>query len=891
MSCPHCGYGRYHEEEICERCGYSTARVPLRVVDKRTFYARTDTPLPVATQVLRAGSLIGQGRYRLVEQIPVSVDSGVVWLAIDLMSSERGRVEIREVELPANIASNQEQLLRALTLRMIQLGQHAGLPATLGAFGEDEKYYLVFQHIEGISLSAHLQRKGGALPERTVAEYGRQLCDILSFFSRQQPRFVHGNISPDNILVSPDEQRITLINLPLSIDETIRVKGRSNTSYYAPEQARSDGHSSPSSDLFSVAATMHHAITGYSPSERTAFFYPPARRLNPNISQRMEEILTKELLLSVSQRYARAVDMQVELTALLTTYPPPELEHFEIVPSSTRQQELTTTQLRELSHNRSLVTYGIVGIGLLLLVLAVLTPIVLPLLNPPPTHVVVKGTVQQQQAALKTELALEQKTFNTKGIGLSDGRFALDIYGLPDTTLKQQAAQAIQKGDMGSAVNLLTQTVLTDPADAEAQIYNEDIHILQSGAPYITIVLGVAIDKNVVDQVAARADMQGAFIAQNEINNNSLLPRGLKLRLLIDSCGADRADIATVAQFVADRVVKTGNQDNIVGVVGWPFSSQTIDARDIIASAHIPMISPTSSSIQLTGSSPYFFRVNPPDDQQGRTLGTVAVSQMHAKKILVLRDPTEAYSVSLANAFALSAQALGSATINSTFTTSKTTVPEYEKLVNDALIQKADLVFIAGFDVDAVRLAHAVGNIGRLYASYAQLHVLGGDAIATSLTLGQGGGPDAQIAATYPQDMRRLIFSAFGHPDEWTFRAIPKNKQPAFFADWAATYESSSDPTLNAPSAGNNAILTTDAVRVFAQAVLSVQGAITGQKIRDALIALGHGSVPAYQGVSGRILFDTQGNPVDKALVVLSIAPDSKGVNAIILTQVVGKFM
>ena len=892
MSCPQCGYGRYYQEEGCERCGYSTAKVPVRVVDNHTSYVRADTPLPVATQVLRAGNLIGQGRYRLVEQIPVSVDNGDVWLAIDLISSERGRVEIREVELQTDTVANQEQLLRSLTLRMIQLGQHAGLPVALGAFQEDGKYYLVFHHIEGVSLSSYIRRKGGALPERTVAEYGRQLCDILSFFSRQQPRFVHGSISPDNILVSPDEQHITLVNLPLTVDDTTTVKSRGNTGYYAPEQTRGDGRSSPASDLFSVAATMHHAVTGYSPSERTAFFYPPARRLNPNVSQRMEEILTKELLLSVSQRYARAVDMQVELTALLATYPPPELEHYEIVPSSTRQQELTTTQLRELSHNRSLVTYGIIGIGLLVLVLVVLAPFVLPLLNPLPVkHVTVKSIVPQQQNALKTELALEQKTYDTKGIGLSDGRFALDVYGLPDTTLKQQAAQAIQKGNMGSAVNLLTQTVLTDPADAEAQIYNEDIHILQSGAPYITIVLGVAIDKNVVDQVAARADMQGAFIAQNEINRNSLLPHGLKLRLLIDSCGADRADIATVAQFVADRVMKAGNQDNIVGVVGWPFSSQTIDARDIIASAHIPMISPTSSSVQLTGSSPYFFRVNPPDDQQGKTLGTVAVSQLQAKKILVLRDPTDAYSVSLANAFALSVQALGSTTINSTFTTSKTTVPEYEKLVNNALIQRADLVFIAGFDVDAVRIAHAVGNIGRLYPSYSQLHVLGGDAIDTSLLLGQGGSPDAQIATAYPQDMRRVIFSAFGHPDEWTFRAIPKNKQPTFFADWASTYESSSEPTLNAPPAGNNAILTTDAVRVFVQAVISVQGTITGQKIRDTLLMLGHGSVPAYQGVSGRILFDTQGNPIDKAIVVLSVAADSKGVNAITLTQVVGKFM
>ena len=892
MNCPRCGYVRYQEDEGCERCGYGPVIASVPVIAKRTAtYASLDTPLPIITQALRAGDLLGQGRYRLIEQIRLSVHGDVVWLARDLLSKDKGQVEIREIRLSANTAISSQQELRSLTSRMIQFGQHAGLPTTLGTFEEEGKWYFVYQHIEGVSLSTYLRRKGGALPERTVAEYGRQLCDILSFFSRQQPRFVHSNISPDTIIVSPDEQRITLVDLPFTVAEMANVKGKGSSGYHAPEQTRGDGQSSPTADLFSVAATMHHAVTGYNPSERITFFYPPARRLNPNVSQRMEEILAKELLLSVSQRYARAVDMQVELAALLSTYPPPGHEHFEVVSPSARRQEPTTAQLRTSSHNRSLITYGVTLIALLALVVAVLVPIILPLFNPAPTHVASKGIVHQQQSALNAELALEQQTFKTKGIGLSDGRFALDVDGRADKVLKQEAAQAIQQGNLGSAVNLLTQTVLTDPTDAEAQIYNEDVHILQSGAPYVTIVLGVAIDQNVVDQFVARADMQGAFIAQDEVNKNSMLPHGLKLRLLIDSCGMDRADVATVAQFVANRI-KEGNQDNIIGVVGWPFSSQTINARDIIASAHVPEVSPTASSVQLSGSSPYFFRVNPPDDQQGKTLGTVAVSQLHAKNILVLRDPTDAYSVSLANSFALSVQALGVTTLNNTFTTSKTSVTDYEKIVNAALVQKADLIFIAGYDTDAVRLAHAVGEIGRMNVAnplLVRLHVLGGDALATNLLLGQGGGADAQIAATYPQDMRRLIFSAFGHPDEWTFNAIPKDQQPPFFADWLAKYQSSSDNTLNAPNPGNDAILTTDAVRVLVQATIHVQGTITGQKVRDALMALGNGGVPAYQGVSGRIFFDAQGNPVNKALVVLSIAVDNKGANAITLTQVVGK--
>ncbi len=892
MSCPHCGNGHYSNRAGCERCGYSTTTGAVRVAELPRV---NNTSSPITAPILRGGNLLGQGRYRLVHPIPVSVGNGIVWLAIDLISSERGHVEIREVTLPSADISQQELLLRTLTTRMMQLGQHPSIPTTLGAFREHNKYYVVFQHIEGISLSSYLRQKGGTLPERTVAEFGRQLSEILFYFSRQQPQFVHGNITPDNILVRPDEQHIALVNLPLTDAETMRDRRQSNSNYYAPELARGS-QGSPASDLFSVAAVMHHMLTDYNLPDRTTNFYPPVRRLNPHISRRMEEILAKELFLSVSQRYVRALDMQVDLIRLIATYPPQTQEHGETRPTpSVRQLDLTTSQLHELSRSRSLVTYGIVAIGLLLLLIGGLTPAIFAMLNSSSPHVTTIGntTQQQQQAALERELLLEGQTFNAKGIGLSDGRFALDVYERSDTKLKQQAAQAWQKGDMGSAVNLLTQTVLADPTDAEAQIYNENIHILQSGSPSVTIVLGVAIDKGVVDQLAARAYMQGAFIAQREINKNNLLPNGLKLRIFIDSCGANHGDIATVAQFVANRILKTGNGDNIIGVVGWPFSSQTILAHDIIASAHLPMISPTSSSVQLSGSSPYFFRVNPPDDQQGKTLGALAVSQLHAKKILVLRDPTEAYSVSLANAFALSVQALGATTMANTFTTSQTSVTDYEKIVNGALKQNADLIFIAGFDVDGVRLAHAVGEVARntfLYPQTAQLHVLGGDALATNLLLGQGKNADAQLAASYPQDMRRLIFSAFGHHDEWTFSGVPKDKQPPFFADWVTTFQSSSDPNLNAPAPENNAILTNDALRVLIHSVSTIKGTITGPQVCSALLALGHNNLPPYQGVSGRILFDTLGNPVNKALVVLSIT-SFKGANTITLTQIVGKFM
>jgi ABC-type branched-subunit amino acid transport system substrate-binding protein len=506
------------------------------------------------------------------------------------------------------------------------------------------------------------------------------------------------------------------------------------------------------------------------------------------------------------------------------------------------------------------------------------------------------ATAVVQQKALQTELALEQNLFQQKHIGISDGRFVFDTFhGRSDVSDKEQAATAILQGNWSAAVNAFTKATTEDPVDGEALIYNEDLHILLNNAPYVTIVLGLPIDNSDADINIGRSDMQSTYLAQHRINTGNLLPGGLKLRILIDNSGSNDSDVGAVAQFVANRVNNLGNQDHIIAVIGWPYSSQTINAESIIASVHIPLISQTASSVKLSGSSPYFFRVNPPDDQQGKALGAYAVNQLRAKRILVLQDQSDPYSVSLANAFTSSVQSLHATAINNPndfFTETTTTVRQYQQIVFDAARQRANLILIAGLDVDAVRLAHALGNASRLNpgSTYlADLKILGGDAIDTGLLLGQGNGPDAALARGFPQDMQRLIFTAFGHPAEWSFLKVPKGQQPPFFTDWSATYQSSSVENINAPAPGNDAILTYDALGVVLDAASLVKGALTGQAIRDALASLGQGTTPAYQGISGRILFDNQGNPIDKAVVVLQVKGGSKG-NQIVLLKVAGTF-
>ena len=90
---------------------------------------------------------------------------------------------------------------------------------------------------------------------------------------------------------------------------------------------------------------------------------------------------------------------------------------------------------------------------------------------------------------------------------------------------------------------------------------------------------------------------------------------------------------------------------SIIGVMGWPTSKSATVSVDILAKAHLPMVSPTASSDELTGISPYFFRIAPPDSQQGKIAALYAWEKLHARRIVIFSDPNDAYSRSLARAF------------------------------------------------------------------------------------------------------------------------------------------------------------------------------------------------------------------------------------------------
>ena len=443
-------------------------------------------------------------------------------------------------------------------------------------------------------------------------------------------------------------------------------------------------------------------------------------------------------------------------------------------------------------------------------------------------------------------------------IGISDGTFAFDT-NRHDGRFKTQAADKLKTGDVGGAESLWQSGLATDTNDAEALIYLEDQQVLASGNPYVTFVVGTMITGDNIG--VGRDDLQGAYVAQKEYNDGHKLPNNVEVRLLIANSG----NVSAYATSVAQQIVQVAQQDHtIVGVMGWPFSSRTKNAVGVLARAHIPMVSQTASDDKLTGASPFFFRVAPSNKGQAIAGAQYAEQVLHAHNLALFVDPANSYSSSLAADFSQKFLADGNhIVVTENYTVGSQGQGKLPTLLQDALNHNPDLIYFSGYATDISVLLTNLPTAG----PYASLQILGGDALY------EVSGYSSSARANFT----RLHFTAFAYPDEWDNGGLGAQK-PAFFNEYIAAY----NPNGQQPGGkygytrpSSDVILSYDATLALLTAskmALSAGGngkSITTEQLRQALTQIT--AAQPLQGVSGRIAFGPDGNPINKAFVILAV--------------------
>ncbi len=206
--------------------------------------------------------------------------------------------------------------------------RHPNLPRVTDFFTEGGRPYLVMELIPGESLEKKIDRlRGQPMEEAEALQYGIQVCRVLHFLHTQTPPIIFRDVKPANIMVMPNGQ-IKLIDF--GIARTYKEGKRRDTmsmgtAAYAPFEQFGKGQTDARSDVYSLAATLYHLLTGRPPTPATT---PTSLRdYNPKLTPATEQLIIRAMSRDMNTRPQTAALFEEELRRCLgRPYDPPVIE-------------------------------------------------------------------------------------------------------------------------------------------------------------------------------------------------------------------------------------------------------------------------------------------------------------------------------------------------------------------------------------------------------------------------------------------------------------------------------------------------------------------------------------------------------------------------------------
>jgi serine/threonine protein kinase len=266
-----------------------------------------------------APETILQNRYRIIRQLGQG-GMGTVFEAVDQRLDTT--VALKETLFADERLRKQFEREARLLARL----HHPALPRVSDHFPEDDGQFLVMQFIAGEDLSELMSRRRGPFPVDQVLTWTDQLLDALDYLHTQEPQIVHRDIKPQNLKLTARGQ-IILLDFGLAkgqVGELSRVTSTASifgyTPNYAPlEQIQGLG-TDARSDIYALAATVYHLMTGIKPPDaltRAAAIVNGqpdplvnASEANTAVSAQVSNVLQRAMMQNREQRYASAAEMR-----------------------------------------------------------------------------------------------------------------------------------------------------------------------------------------------------------------------------------------------------------------------------------------------------------------------------------------------------------------------------------------------------------------------------------------------------------------------------------------------------------------------------------------------------------------------------------------------------
>lgn len=309
--CPNCRAANPPSAKFCNACGAALPSAAQRPAG--------------ATGALSLHATLHNGRY-VVEGLLGKGGMGAVYKVRDTHLQNK-RWAIKEMSTAGLLTTEElRQGVEAFRREAAMLAHlnHRNLPKVIDNFEESGREYLVMELVEGQTLSAMLGKGSKPLRVDQVVAWGEQLCDVLGYLHSQRPAIIFRDLKPDNIMVDKDGV-VKLIDFGIARHFTPGKKVDTTafgTTGYAPPEQYGKGQTDARSDVYALAATLHHLLTQRDPSQ-DPFNFPPARQLNPNVPDDLSVALQKALAHSPADRWMSMADFRRALRAPAQAQPGP----------------------------------------------------------------------------------------------------------------------------------------------------------------------------------------------------------------------------------------------------------------------------------------------------------------------------------------------------------------------------------------------------------------------------------------------------------------------------------------------------------------------------------------------------------------------------------------
>lgn len=312
----------------------------------------------------------------------------------------------------------------------------------------------------------------------------------------------------------------------------------------------------------------------------------------------------------------------------------------------------------------------------------------------------------------------------------------------------------------------------------------------------------------------------GVDLAVKNINESGGI-RGKKIRVIV-------LDDQGKPEEAATAVTRLITQDKVVAILGEVASSRSLAMAPIAQANKVPMITPASTNPKVTQVGDYIFRVCFIDPFQGSVMAKFAAESLKVKRVAILRDVKNDYSVGLANFFQETFGKMGGQIV-ADLSYSAGDVDFKSQLT--AMRGKApEAIYAPGYYTEVGLIARQAREMG------IKIPLLGGD-----------GWDSAKLTEIGGEALNNGYFSNHYSPDD---------ENPAiqrFIAEYKAAYGIVPD---------SMAVLGYDAMMVLADALKRAKSA-AGADLRDALA-----QTKNYPGVTGTITINDKRDAVKPAVVL-----------------------